>query len=188
VNDLCNQPGGEIIDARMQAVGIKVKSCEGKISATQYVRVNLVDPEHPFFSRVWHGVHILDGTSPLLKNSAKEKINANGGEWPNEWYEQPQTLRKKLDFHSLVITVSGVSNVSASSVHAYKRYKFKDVIIGFDFAPLVFENEDGFAGKLEVDLGLINDVLGQEKGGEDLLEGSLDSSRGSSIFKPTTSM
>ena len=42
------------------------------------------------------------------------------------------------------------------------------MIIGFDFAPLVYENEH--TGKLEVDLGLVNDVQEQQKGhGDDLL-------------------
>lgn len=190
VNDLCNKAGAEIIDGMMKVVGMKLKRNDGKITHSQYVRVNLVDYEHPFFGRVWHGVHILDGSSPLLTNTAKEKIKANGGSWPNEWVEQPQKVRRKLDFDSLVITVSGISNVSASAVHAYKRYKFEDVIIGFDFAPLVYEEEDENAGKLEVDLGLINDVREQQKGGGESLDSpvvharSKDFTRGtSSIFK-----
>mmetsp|Transcript_7881 Transcript_7881/g.17750 ORF Transcript_7881/g.17750 Transcript_7881/m.17750 type:complete len:592 (+) Transcript_7881:47-1822(+) len=173
VNDLCNKAGGEIIDGMMKVIGIKLKRCEGKITHSQYVRVQLVDCEHPFFSRVWHGVHILDESSPLLTNTAKQKIKANGGSWPNEWVDQPHKIRRKLDFHSLVVTVSGISNVSASTVHAYKRYKFEDIIIGFDFAPLVYEDEDKHAGKLEVDLGLVDDVREQRKGhGEELKSGT----------------
>jgi len=168
VNDLCNKAGGEIVDATMKVVGIKLKYRDGKVTHTQYVRVNLQDFEHPFFGRVWHGVHVLDGTSPLLTNVARQMINANGGSWPENWFASPIKIRKKLDFQGLVVTVSGLSNVSASSVYAYKRYKFEDVIIGFDFAPLVYENEH--TGKLEVDLGLVNDVQEQQKGhGDDLL-------------------
>ena len=45
------------------------------------------------------------------------------------------------------------------------------MIVGFDFAPLVYENEE--TGKLEVDLGLVNDVREQQNGhGEDLVKGS----------------
>jgi len=168
VNDFCNRGGGEIIDGLMKVVGIKMKRLEGKITHSQYVRVNLVDCEHPFFGRVWHVVHILDASSPLLTNTAKEKIMENGGSWPDNWFERHDKIRRKLDFHSLVVTVAGVSNVSASTVHAYKRYKYQDVIIGFDFAPLVFENER--TGKLEVDLGLTNDVREQHKGSGEELE------------------
>ncbi|KAL7540313.1 hypothetical protein ACHAXR_010015, partial [Thalassiosira sp. AJA248-18] len=168
---LCNKGGGEIVDGLMKVVGIKLKRWGGKITHSQYVRVNLVDCEHPFFGRVWHGVHILDSTSPLLSDNAKQRIKENGGSWPEAWLDRPAKIRRKLDFHSLVITVAGVSNVSACTVHAYKRYKFKDVIIGFDYAPLVYENES--SGKLEVDLRLANDVREQHKGsGEDLKSGT----------------
>lgn len=171
VNDLCNKKGGEIIDGIMKVVGIKLKRFEGKITHSQYVRVNLVDYEHPFFGKVWHGVHILDGTSALLTDTAKQKIKENGGSWPDKWMERPDKIRRKLDFQSLVVTVTGVSNVSACTVHAYKRYKFEDVIIGFDFAPLVHENES--SQKLEVDLELAHDVREQHRGsGEDLKKGA----------------
>ena len=68
------------------------------------------------------------------------------------------------------MTVAGISNVSASSVHAYKRYKNEDVIIGFDFAPLVYEDED--SGNLEVALDLVNDVIEQLSGHGENLKGS----------------
>jgi len=166
VNDFCNKGGGEIIDAMMKVVGIKTQTKDGNITHSQYVRVNLVDCEHPFFGRVWHGVHILDGDSPLLNSSTKEKITEYGGSWPESWLLEPEKIRRKLDFQSLVVTVSGISNISACTVHAYKRYKFQDVIIGFDFAPLVYENKE--LSKLEVDVGLTHDVREQHKGsGED---------------------
>ena len=98
------------------------------------------------------------------------------------------------------MTVAGISNVSASAVHAYKRYKNEDVIIGFDFAPLVYEDED--SGNLKVALDLVNDVIEQLSGhGENLKastnvhpdEGSSIGSRSanfsrgtSSVFKPRT--
>ena len=94
--------GGEIVDAVMKVVGIKMKSLDGKLTHTQYVRVPLVDFEHPFFGRVWHGVHILDGSSPLLKNSARQAINMNRGSWPDDWITNPDKIRRKLDFQNLV--------------------------------------------------------------------------------------
>jgi hypothetical protein len=49
------------------------------------------------------------------------------------------------------------------------KYFYKDVIFGFDFAPLLYENQK--TGKLEVDLGLVNDVREQRQGsGQDLRE------------------
>ena len=86
----------------MKVVGVKMKTQNGKITHSQYVRVNLVDSEHPFFSRVWHGLHVLDATSPLLTHSARKKIRENGDAWPTDWFDDPEKIRKKLNFHSLV--------------------------------------------------------------------------------------
>ena len=53
------------------------------------------------------------------------------------------------------------------------------MIIGFDFAPLVYEN---LSGMLEVDMGLINDVCEIRVGrGEDLLRDSVEESKDSKI-------
>jgi hypothetical protein len=79
---MCNREGSEIVDAIMKVVGIKLKGQDGQVTHSQYVRVNLIDFEHPFFSRVWHGVHILDATSPILTERAKRRIKENNGSWP----------------------------------------------------------------------------------------------------------
>jgi len=169
VNELCNEEGSEIVDAIMKVVGVKFKGQGDRITHSQYVRVNLVDFEHPFFSRVWHGVHILDSTSPLLTDKARQTIQANNGSWPSSWFEHPNIIQEKLDFEDLILTVAGVSNVSAVTVHAYKRYKIGDVLVGYNFAPLVFR--DRKTGITEVDLALANDVREQNgMPGEDLTE------------------
>eukprot|EP00574_Skeletonema_japonicum_P005377 CAMPEP_0201721260 /NCGR_PEP_ID=MMETSP0593-20130828/5970_1 /ASSEMBLY_ACC=CAM_ASM_000672 /TAXON_ID=267983 /ORGANISM="Skeletonema japonicum, Strain CCMP2506" /LENGTH=475 /DNA_ID=CAMNT_0048212035 /DNA_START=32 /DNA_END=1459 /DNA_ORIENTATION=- len=165
VNELCNKEGAEIVDAIMKVIGIKFKG-SGRVSRSEYVRVNLVDYEHPFLSRVWHGVHILDGTSPLLTDKAKQRIRENNGSWPSHWFS-PDVIRQKLEFNDLIVTVAGISNISALTVHAYKRYKIGDVLIGYNFAPLVFRDKD--SGMLEVDKTLVNDVREQAGlQGEDL--------------------
>ena len=87
----------------MKVIGVKTKTNgEGKITHSQIVRVNLVDSEHPFFSRIWHGVHVLDETSQLLTQKARKKIRENGGAWPKSWFGDPEKIRNKLDYHSLV--------------------------------------------------------------------------------------
>lgn len=88
----------------MKVVGIKNKYLDGKITHNQYVRVNLVDFEHPFFGRVWHGTHILDASSTLLTQQAKRQIRENQGRWPEKWLESSEKIRRKLSFHSLVST------------------------------------------------------------------------------------
>ncbi|KAL3807295.1 hypothetical protein ACHAXA_002802, partial [Cyclostephanos tholiformis] len=158
VNEFSNREGSELVDCIMKVVGIKFKSHSGRMTKSQYVRVNLVDFEHPFLSRVWHGVHILDATSPLLTDKARQRIKKNNGSWPSNWFD-PDVIRSKLEFHDLIVTVAGLSNVSAVTVHAYKRYKVGDVLIGFNFAPIVFRNVE--TGLLEVDLARANDVREQ---------------------------
>eukprot|EP00577_Skeletonema_sp_RCC1716_P009816 CAMPEP_0113407288 /NCGR_PEP_ID=MMETSP0013_2-20120614/19966_1 /TAXON_ID=2843 ORGANISM="Skeletonema costatum, Strain 1716" /NCGR_SAMPLE_ID=MMETSP0013_2 /ASSEMBLY_ACC=CAM_ASM_000158 /LENGTH=664 /DNA_ID=CAMNT_0000293193 /DNA_START=212 /DNA_END=2206 /DNA_ORIENTATION=+ /assembly_acc=CAM_ASM_000158 len=165
LNELCNKEGAEIVDAIMKVVGIKFKG-SGRVTRSEYVRVNLVDFEHPFLSRVWHGVHVLDGTSPLLTDKAKQRIRENNGSWPSHWF-RPDVIKEKLDFADLIVTVAGISNISALTVHAYKRYKIGDVLIGYNFAPLVFRDKK--TGMLEVDKTLVNDVREQAGlEGEDL--------------------
>ena len=76
-------------------------------------------------------------------------------------------IRSKLEFHDLIVTIAGISNVSAVTVHAYKRYKIGDVLIGYNFAPIVFRDPD--TSVLEVDLSMVNDVREQSgMRGEDL--------------------
>jgi hypothetical protein len=160
VNEWSNSEGGEIVDCQMKVVGVKYKKdpVNGKVTQSQYVRVQLVSYEHPFLSRVWHGVHILDSSSPLLTDMARQRIEVNGGSWPSNWFD-PDIIRSKLDFHDLIVTVIGLSNVSAMAVHAYKRYKIGDVLIGFNFAPIVFRDIE--SGLLEVDFDMANDVREQ---------------------------
>merc|ERR1712087_746601 len=136
----------------------KFKGPNGTVTHSQYVRVNLVDFEHPFLSRVWHGVHILDSTSPLLTDRARQRILENKGSWPSTWFD-PEVIRRKLEFEDLIVTVAGISNVSAVTVHAYKRYKIGDVLIGYNFAPIVFRDPD--SGALEVDTTMCHDVREQ---------------------------
>jgi hypothetical protein len=188
VNEFSNREGSELVDCIMKVIGIKFKGHLGRVTHSQYVRVNLVDFEHPFLSRVWHGVHILDATSPLLTDKARQRIKENNGSWPSNWFN-PDVIRSKLDFHDLIVTVAGLSNVSAVTVHAYKRYKVGDVLIGFNFAPIVFRNVE--TGLLEVDLALANDVREQSGlGGENLSIRRNNSKEyeGENLLKPSSSI
>lgn len=169
INEYCNQEGGEMIDGIMKVIALKFTGKPGTNSySSQYVRVPLVDSEHPFFHRVWHGVHILDQQSPLLTAQAKKDLaKQEGGAWPEEWFD-PEIIKKKLEFSDLIMTVAGISNISAVTVHGYKRYKRGDVLIGFDFAPTLYRNMHN--KRLEVDLSLAHDVLEQAGGGAEELD------------------
>ncbi len=92
-----------MVDAIMKIIGVKFKTKGDVIKQSQYVRVNLVDFEHPFFSKVWHGVHVLDSSSTLLKDSARKKIREYGESWSSEWFT-PKIIYDMLDFEDLVRT------------------------------------------------------------------------------------
>ena len=75
-------------------------------------------------------------------------------------------IRLKVSFIWVILTL-----------HVFALLTFtlckSDVIIGFDFAPLVYQ-EDDRTGKLKVDMTLRNDVIEQQKGrGEDLISGTI---------------
>lgn len=117
--------------------------------------------EHPFFKRVWLVRHVLDENSPILKPSARRRIWRNGGYWPeklNNYYG----IRNSLQFNQILVSLNGVSNVSAASVYAQKIYDAVDVTIGFRFVNIMYTDSEG---ELKVDTDLINDVREQNGGG-----------------------
>lgn len=65
--------------------------------------------------------------------------------------------------------MTGISNISAESVQISKRYYKDDVLIGYDFAPLLYQKEG--SEMLRVDMNLINDVIEQSIGSAETLAG-----------------
>lgn len=124
----------------------------------RFLRVDLEEPGHPYFNRVWHGRHKLNEKSPLVSVEGRERIRSNGGYWPEDW-NNPTSVREHLRFSSLIITMTGISNISAESVQISKRYYKHDVLVGYTFAPLLFKQEG--SEMLKVDMSLTNDVVEQ---------------------------
>jgi len=123
--------------------------------------------DHPFFKRVWLARHHLDETSPVLKPRIRRLIRRNGGYWP-ERLNSFDAVRSSLQFNQILVSLNGVSNVSASDVYAQKMYDFVDINVGYQFVNILFRAADGSLG---VDLDLLNDVKQQagHDGGEPLL-------------------
>ena len=119
-------------------------------------------PEHPFFKRVWLGRHTLDETSPILKPRVRRQIRRNGGFWP-ERLNNYQAVRESLQFNQILVSLNGVSNVSASDVYAQKIYDFVDINVGYQFVNVLYKDESN--DTLKVDTELINDVREQKGGG-----------------------
>ncbi|GFH48388.1 hypothetical protein CTEN210_04864 [Chaetoceros tenuissimus] len=168
VNQLSNEAGGEILDANMSVMVRKEKESYPYEPIARFLRVNMEEPTHPYFNRVWHGRHILDADSPLLSVAARKRIRLNGGFWPED-LNNPESVRNHLRFSSVIIIMTGISNISAESVQISKRYYKDDVLIGYDFAPLLYQKEG--SEMLRVDMNLINDVIEQSIGSAETLAG-----------------
>ena len=127
-----------------------------------YSKLDLETDSHPFFKRNWLIRHRLTATSPLLSNEAQQMIIENDGYWPAE-LNNHQMVRKHIHFHELMVTLTGTSNVSGSTVYSQKVYDFVDINVGYRFANALIQNP--VTHKISVDLALLNDVTTQSGGG-----------------------
>jgi len=127
-----------------------------------FSKMHIEASEHPFFKRVWLACHVLDGSSPLLTQKTRKAIRRNGGFWPPH-LNSYEAVRNSLDFNQILVSLNGVSNVSAADVYAQKIYDVVDVNVGYHFVNLLYR--DAKDGGLKVDTTLINDVREQNGGG-----------------------
>jgi hypothetical protein len=126
-----------------------------------FSKVMIEASDHPFFKRVWLARHVLDETSPILKAKVRRQIRKNGGGWPSR-LNSYTAIRDSLQFNQILVSLNGVSNVSASTVYAQKIYDFVDINVGYQFVNILYRDPDGTLG---VDTDLINDVREQNGGG-----------------------
>ena len=131
------------------------------VSKHIFAKMMIQAGEHPFFKRVWLARHVLDDTSPLLTPRTRRLIRKCDGYWP-EHLNNYEGVRQSLKFNQILVSLNGVSNVSASDVYAQKIYDFIDVNIGYQFVNLLYR---GDTDQLKVDVDLINDVREQTGGG-----------------------
>lgn len=134
--------------------------------------LNIETAEHPFFKRVWRVRHILNGNSPLLTRHAKRLIKKSNRGWPSLLNSCEGVRRSLLPFEAIIVSLSGVSNISANNVYAQKVYRFVDVNVGYQFAPMLFRNNEDY-NSIVADLDMINDVFQQRGGGGEPLEVSI---------------
>lgn len=130
-------------------------------SKQMFSKMKIEANEHPFFKRVWLARHVLDEYSPILKPHVRRLIRQNRGLWPDR-LNTHQGIRQSLAFNQILVSLNGVSNLSASSVYAQHIYDFVDITIGYQFVNLLYRDVDGTLG---VDVYLINDVREQNGGG-----------------------
>lgn len=115
---------------------------------------------HPFFKRVWVIRHVLDSSSPLLTEEARNKIDQNGGCWPAELGNYTG-VRSNLNFHQIMVSFTGTANASGCAVYSQKVYDYADTNIGYAFAAMSTRSDE----QLLVDRALLNDIIEQNGGG-----------------------
>jgi len=122
--------------------------------------------EHPFFNRVWTIRHVLDESSPILKQEAKELIRLNNGHWPED-LNTAIGVRASINFTAILVSFSGTSNVDANSVYSQHAYTPMDIYIGYSFCNMLFRASDGSLG---VDPRMLNVWEEQKGGGGEILD------------------
>lgn len=110
-----------------------------------FSKMHVEASDHPFFKRVWLARHVLDENSPVLKPRVRRQIRKNGGSWP-ERLNTHYAIRESLKFNQILVSLNGVSNVSASDVYAQKIYDFVDINVGYQFVNILYRDSDGTLG------------------------------------------
>lgn len=100
-----------------------------------FSKMHIEASEHPFFKRVWLACHVLDDNSPLLTHKTRRAIRRNGGYWPAH-LNSHEAVRNSLFFNQILVSLNGVSNVSAADVYAQRIYDLADGEC--DYSVLVF--------------------------------------------------
>lgn len=119
-----------------------------------------------FFDKVWYVRHILDETSPLLKDHVKVHIKKNGGDtWPDELDSYESIQDSIIDFQLITVQLQGMSQVTASPVYAEMEYNIKDIYIGWQFTGLLYHTKDIYGKhKIVVDNSIMHDITPQRGG------------------------
>jgi len=123
-----------------------------------YTNLKLVNPEHPYFRRVWTVRHVLNEMSPLLTNRVKKLIKKNGGLWPIHMSNY-ESIRNNLKFDQLIVSMKGVSNLSGYTVYMQKVYDYVDVVVGYEFVHVLSQRPDG---TVVTEMEYLDDVVEQK--------------------------
>lgn len=162
VNRLFPKGKCEIIDATLNCV-LETKNNDDEHDIHPYYdRLELKMSQHPFFQKRWHARHVINENSPLLRPSVQKLIKKNKGYWPQELNSHAGVKDSIIEFENLFVSLSGTSNISASSVFAQKEYERFHMIVGYEFINMTY-NES--TGKEMMDNDMINDVKEQKGGG-----------------------
>jgi len=162
---------------RLNSLPSEQHSTDQKISCD----LKLSPSFHPYFCRTWFLRHILDESSPLLKEDVRRRLKERGPHkgWDGKLNNYKDIRKGLVEFTSIRIMMSGSSALSKGEVYAEKTYTYDDVFIGWKFIGVCFEDEDepnssqlfrrrrrsGASAeetKTRVDLSLLHDICPQK--------------------------
>ena len=108
-------------DTKMQSEGHIIDDDLSSILVNKHIfsKMEIEASEHPFFRRVWVARHVLDADSPILKHKVRRQIRKNGNRWPPNM-NNARDIRDSLYFNQILVSLTGVSNISACDVYAQK--------------------------------------------------------------------
>jgi hypothetical protein len=120
----------ESADISAENASSRVSDKKGMVSFDEYVsakevhkhlfsRMSLEPSDHPFFKRVWLARHVLNEESPLLRYKVRRQIRRNDGKWPRN-LNTAEAIRSAIQFNQILVSLTGLSNTSASDVYAQK--------------------------------------------------------------------
>ena len=112
-----------------------------------------LQPDHPYFERVWIVCHKSGQTVSIAKKDVKLRMN-NTNDWPEELNSFEAIRSSLVNFKSLVSSVSGTNQDSEEQVVTRKLYDPSHIVIGYRFAETLHVNSES----MYVDFNSLNCV------------------------------
>jgi len=119
---LGNQRGNLIVEAQVRLVLVRTTVSAEGVKLYRMVDLALVRERSPAMQRSWTVLHLIDRDSPLHGAT-------------------PESLAR--DEAEVMVTVTGVDDVSLQLVHARHTYEHQDIVFGARHADILSELPDG---------------------------------------------
>jgi len=120
---MANYRRNQIAEATLHALLLVTeKTAEGDVTRRPYP-LSLVVSSNPIFSHSWTAMHRIDETSPFFGDGAMDRLRSGGVE--------------------LYLTLTGVDETLAQTIHARVRYTLDDIVQNARFVDILRVKPDG---------------------------------------------
>ena len=137
---LGNQHTSRLLEATLRVVAIKTETTKEGVKLYRMHDLPLDRERSPALSRSWTALHRLLPGTPLHGAT-------------------PESLAR--DEVDLILTLTGLDEVSAQTLHSQWQYSFEDVRFGMRHADLLSETPDG---RLRIDMRKFDELVATEAG------------------------